>query len=174
MLLQHITASFIPCCPLFNPNRYLDYLSAYSAVNQGHCHPKIIGALTQQAERLTLTSRAFHNDQLGPFEEQMTSLFGYDRVLPMNTGVEAGETAVKLARRWAYDVKVPARCLPCCLLPAADASLLALSCTENKTPAVTPLSLPFASPGRGARPSGGGIRQRQLLGSHHGRRLVVV
>ena len=84
---------------------YYDFLSAYSAVNQGHCHPKIIEALTSQAQNLTLTSRAFHNDQLGKYCEYITSYFGYDRVLPMNTGVEGGETAVKLARRWGYDVK---------------------------------------------------------------------
>ena len=82
---------------------YFDFLSAYSAVNQGHCHPKIIGALTEQAQTLTLTSRAFHNDCLGEFSEYVTNYFGYDRVLPMNTGVEGGETAVKLARRWGYD-----------------------------------------------------------------------
>jgi len=85
--------------------RYYDFLSAYSAVNQGHCHPRIIQALINQASRLTLTSRAFHNDQLGPYEEFMTKLFGYDKLLPMNTGVEGGETAIKLARRWGYDVK---------------------------------------------------------------------
>jgi ornithine--oxo-acid transaminase len=84
---------------------YFDFLSAYSAVNQGHCHPKIIEALTIQAQRLTLTSRAFYNDQLGPYEEFITSLFGYDRVLPMNTGVEGGETAIKLCRRWGYEIK---------------------------------------------------------------------
>jgi len=84
---------------------YYDFLSAYSAVNQGHCHPKIIGALIDQAQKLTLTSRAFHNDSLGAYTEYITSYFGYDRVLPMNTGVEGGETAVKLARRWGYDVK---------------------------------------------------------------------
>ncbi|GMI12970.1 hypothetical protein TrLO_g11067 [Triparma laevis f. longispina] len=84
---------------------YFDFLSAYSAVNQGHCHPKIIGALIAQASTLTLTSRAFHNDKLGEYCEFITDFFGYDRVLPMNTGVEGGETAVKLARRWAYDVK---------------------------------------------------------------------
>ncbi len=82
--------------------RYFDFLSAYSAVNQGHCHPKIIEALTQQAQRLTLTSRAFYNDQLGPYEAYITKLFGYDRVLPMNTGVEGVETAIKLVRKWAY------------------------------------------------------------------------
>ena len=84
---------------------YFDFLSAYSAVNQGHCHPKIIGALVEQAQKLTLASRAFHNDSLGEYAEFVTSYFGYDRVLPMNTGVEGGETAIKLARRWGYDVK---------------------------------------------------------------------
>lgn len=89
--------------------KYYDFLSAYSAVNQGHCHPRIIKALTEQARRLTLTSRAFYNDMLGPFEQYITRYFGYDRVLPMNTGVEACETAVKLCRKWAYEVKgVPA------------------------------------------------------------------
>jgi ornithine--oxo-acid transaminase len=85
--------------------KYYDFLSAYSAVNQGHCHPRIIDALKQQAELLTLTSRAFYNDVLGVYEQKITSLFGYDKVLPMNTGVEGGETAVKLARRWGYDKK---------------------------------------------------------------------
>jgi ornithine--oxo-acid transaminase len=85
--------------------RFFDFLSAYSAVNQGHCHPKIIAALKEQAERVTLTSRAFFNSTLGPYEKYITEYFGYDRVLPMNTGVEACETAVKLCRRWAYDVK---------------------------------------------------------------------
>ncbi|KAG7352884.1 ornithine aminotransferase [Nitzschia inconspicua] len=84
---------------------YFDFLSAYSAVNQGHCHPKIIGALIDQAETLTLTSRAFHNDALGEYCEFVTNYFGMDRVLPMNTGVEGGETAVKLARKWGYEVK---------------------------------------------------------------------
>ena len=83
----------------------LQFLSAYSAVNQGHCHPKIIQALVDQAQKLTLTSRAFHNDALGEYAEFVTKYFGYDRVLPMNTGVEGGETAIKLARRWGYDVK---------------------------------------------------------------------
>jgi len=86
-------------------NKYLDCLSAYSAVNQGHCHPRIVNALVEQANRISLTSRAFHNDVLGKFEEKMCKLFKYDRVLPMNTGVEGGETAVKLARKWAYEVK---------------------------------------------------------------------
>ena len=84
---------------------YFDFLSAYSAVNQGHMHPRIISALSNQLQRLTLTSRAFYNDQLGPYEKYITGCFGFDRVLPMNTGVEAGETAIKLARRWAYDIK---------------------------------------------------------------------
>lgn len=82
--------------------RYYDFLSAYSAVNQGHCHPKIIEALTSQAEVLTLTSRAFYNNALGPYEEFIHNYFGYDKVLPMNTGAEAVETALKLARRWGY------------------------------------------------------------------------
>jgi ornithine--oxo-acid transaminase len=85
--------------------QYLDFLSAYSAVNQGHCHPQIIQALVTQASKLTLTSRAFHNNLLGEYEKYITAYFGYDKVLPMNTGVEGGETAIKLARRWAYDVK---------------------------------------------------------------------
>ena len=83
-------------------NKYYDFLSSYSAVNQGHCHPKIVDALKQQADILTLTSRAFHNDVLGKYEEFVTKLFGYDKVLPMNTGVEGGETANKLARKWGY------------------------------------------------------------------------
>lgn len=101
--------------------RYYDFLSAYSAVNQGHCHPRIIEALKRQADKVTLTSRAFYNTSLvrsillpllfltfcmqGEFEEYITKLFGYDKVLPMNTGVEAGETACKLARKWGYEVK---------------------------------------------------------------------
>ena len=86
--------------------KYYDFLSAYSAVNQGHCHPKIIQALNDQASQLTLTSRAFHNDILGEYERFITSLFGYDKVLPMNTGVEGGETANKLARKWGYMKKL--------------------------------------------------------------------
>ena len=85
-----------------NDKKYYDFLSAYSAVNQGHCHPKIIKALNDQASKLTLTSRAFHNDILADYEEYITKLFGYDKVLPMNTGVEGGETANKLARKWGY------------------------------------------------------------------------
>ena len=86
-------------------NKYYDFLSSYSAVNQGHCHPKIINALKDQASVLTLTSRAFHNNVLGEYEKYMTDLFGYDKVLPMNTGVEGGETANKLARKWGYNIK---------------------------------------------------------------------
>jgi ornithine--oxo-acid transaminase len=86
-------------------NEYLDFLSAYSAVNQGHCHPKIVEALIAQVSNITLTSRAFHNNILGGYEKYITEYFGYDKVLPMNTGVEGGETAIKLARRWGYDVK---------------------------------------------------------------------
>ena len=85
--------------------RYYDFLSGYSAVNQGHCHPRIVDALKSQAEKLTLTSRAFHSDALGEYAAFITDVFGYERVLPMNTGVEAGDSAIKLARRYAYDVR---------------------------------------------------------------------
>jgi ornithine--oxo-acid transaminase len=85
--------------------QYFDFLSGYSAVNQGHCHPAIVQALIEQAQKLTLTSRAFYNDQLGEYEKYITNYFGYDKVLPMNTGVEAVETAIKLARRWGYTYK---------------------------------------------------------------------
>ncbi|MDG1056687.1 MAG: ornithine--oxo-acid transaminase [Flavobacteriaceae bacterium] len=85
--------------------KYYDFLSAYSSVNQGHCHPKIVNAMIDQAKTLTLTSRAFHNDQLGRYEQFITSYFGFDKVLPMNTGAEAVETALKIARRWGYKVK---------------------------------------------------------------------
>lgn len=85
--------------------RYFDFLSSYSAVNQGHCHPRIIEALVKQAHKLTLTSRAFYNEQLGEYERYITQYFGYDRVLPMNTGAEAVETALKLCRKWAYEIK---------------------------------------------------------------------
>ena len=88
-----------------NGKRYYDFLSGYSAVNQGHCHPKIIRALIDQSTKLTLTSRAFHSDLLGEYEKTVTAYFGYDKVLPMNTGVEAVETALKLARKWGYEVK---------------------------------------------------------------------
>ena len=85
--------------------KYYDFLSAYSAVNQGHCHPRIIAALKEQAETLTLTSRAFFNDALGPYEKFIADYFGFDKVLPMNTGAEAVETAIKLCRKWAYEKK---------------------------------------------------------------------
>jgi ornithine--oxo-acid transaminase len=85
--------------------RYYDFLSAYSAVNQGHCHPKIVGAMINQAQTLTLTSRAFYNDKLGPYEKFLSSYFGFEKVLPMNTGAEAVETAIKLCRKWAYERK---------------------------------------------------------------------
>lgn len=85
--------------------RYYDFLSAYSAVNQGHCHPKLVEAITKQASTLALTSRAFYNDKLGVFEQKITELFGFDKVLPMNSGAEAVETALKLTRKWAYEVK---------------------------------------------------------------------
>lgn len=89
--------------------KYFDFLSAYSAVNQGHCHPRLIQAISEQAQKLTLSSRAFHNDQLGLTEKKLAEKFGYEKVLLMNTGVEAGESAIKLARKWAYEVKgVPA------------------------------------------------------------------
>ncbi|MFP4664299.1 MAG: ornithine--oxo-acid transaminase [Bacteroidales bacterium] len=89
--------------------KYFDFLSAYSAVNQGHCHPRIVDAMTEQAKALTLTSRAFHNNVLGEFEEYVTRYFGYDKVLPMNTGAEADETAIKLVRKWGYEKKgIPA------------------------------------------------------------------
>ncbi|MDQ1166805.1 MULTISPECIES: ornithine--oxo-acid transaminase [unclassified Flavobacterium] len=85
--------------------KYYDFLSAYSAVNQGHCHPKIVNAMIEQAQKLTLTSRAFYNDKLGNYEEYVTNYFGFDKVLPMNTGAEAVETALKVCRKWAYEVK---------------------------------------------------------------------
>jgi len=86
-------------------NRYFDFLAGYSAVNQGHCHERLVKVMQRQCEQLTLVSRAFHSDQFAPYAELMTKTFGYDRILPMNTGVETGETALKLSRRWAYDVK---------------------------------------------------------------------
>lgn len=100
--------------------RYYDFLSAYSAVNQGHCHPVIINALTEQAKKLTLTSRAFFNAVLGEYEEYVTKYFGYDKVLPMNSGAEADETAIKLTRKWAYKVKG---------IPANQAKIIV--CAEN-------------------------------------------
>ena len=83
--------------------KYFDFLSAYSAVNQGHCHPKIVEALTNQARKLTLTSRAFYNSKLGEYEKYMSHTFGFDKTLPMNTGAEAVETAIKIARKWGYE-----------------------------------------------------------------------
>lgn len=100
--------------------RYYDFLSGYSAINQGHCHPRIIEVFLEQAQKLTLTSRAFHNDTLGEYEEYITRFFGYDKVLPMNTGVEAVETGLKLARRWGYEVKG---------IPTNQAKILV--CSEN-------------------------------------------
>ena len=88
-----------------NDKKYFDFLSCYSAVNQGHCHPKIINALHNQSKNLTLTSRAYYNDKLGPYMEYITELFQYDKILPMNSGVEAGETAIKIARKWGYEEK---------------------------------------------------------------------
>ena len=85
--------------------KYFDFLSAYSAVNQGHCHPKIVGAMVDQAKQLTLTSRAFFNSQLGVYEKYICDTFGFDKVLPMNTGAEAVETALKIARKWGYEKK---------------------------------------------------------------------
>jgi len=90
--------------------KYYDFLSGYSAVNQGHCHPVILKAFIEQAQKLTLTSRAFYNELLGEYAKFITNYFGYDKVLPMNTGVEAVETAIKLCRKWAYEVKnIPAQ-----------------------------------------------------------------
>ena len=85
--------------------QYFDFLSAYSAVNQGHCHPRIVGAMNEQAQTLTLTSRAFYSDVLGLYEEFITEYFGFDKVLPMNTGAEAVETAIKICRKWGYEKK---------------------------------------------------------------------
>ena len=100
--------------------QYFDFLSAYSAVNQGHCHPRIVKAMQDQTAKLTLTSRAFYNSILGPYEKYVTSYFGYDKVLPMNTGAEAVETAIKIARKWAYDVKG---------VPSGAAKII--TCSEN-------------------------------------------
>ena len=100
--------------------QYFDFLSAYSAVNQGHCHPRIVKAMQNQTAKLTLTSRAFYNSILGPYEKFVTEYFGYDKVLPMNTGAEAVETAIKIARKWAYDVKG---------VPAGAAKII--TCSEN-------------------------------------------
>ena len=101
-------------------NQYFDFLSAYSAVNQGHCHPRIVKVMQDQTAKLTLTSRAFYNSILGPYEKYVTEYFGYDKVLPMNTGAEAVETAIKIARKWAYDVKG---------VPSGAAKII--TCSEN-------------------------------------------
>ena len=103
-----------------NGKQYYDFLSAYSALNQGHCHPRIIQALKDQADKLTLTSRAFYNSVLGECEKYITGIFGYDKVLMMNSGVEAVETAIKLCRKWAYEVKK---------LPEGQAKIIVV--TEN-------------------------------------------
>src|SRR6185503_15380548 len=100
--------------------RYYDFLSGYSAVNQGHCHPKIVRSFIEQSQKLTLTSRAFHNNILGEYEKFITGLFGYDKVLPMNTGVEAVETAIKLCRKWGYQIKG---------IPSNQAKII--TCNEN-------------------------------------------
>lgn len=105
-------------CQVWDPegNQYIDCLSAYSAVNQGHCHPKILKAVIDQSSRLTLSSRAFHNSSIGPYLEKLCKTFGYSRALPMNTGVEAVETALKLARKWAYTKSSVPLCLLKCIL----------------------------------------------------------
>ncbi|XP_021904607.1 ornithine aminotransferase, mitochondrial isoform X2 [Carica papaya] len=125
-------------------NRYLDFLSAYSAVNQGHCHPKIMKAMKDQAERLTLSSRAFYNDKFPTFAEHLTSIFGYDMVLPMNTGAEGVETALKLARKWGYGKK----CIPkdeaiivsCCgCFHGRTLAVISMSCDNDATRGFGPL-----------------------------------
>ncbi|KAI5331557.1 PREDICTED: ornithine [Prunus dulcis] len=125
-------------------NRYLDFLSAYSAVNQGHCHPKIMKALQEQAERLTLSSRAFYNDRFPQFAEYLTSMLGYDMVLPMNTGAEAVETALKLARKWGYEKKkIPkneAIIVSCCgCFHGRTLAVISMSCDNDATRGFGPL-----------------------------------
>ncbi|GKV36938.1 hypothetical protein SLEP1_g45021 [Rubroshorea leprosula] len=124
--------------------KYLDFLSAYSAVNQGHCHPKIIKALQEQAERLTLSSRAFYNDKFPTFAEHLTSMFGYDMVLPMNTGAEGVETALKLARKWGYEKKkIPkdkAIIVSCCgCFHGRTLAVISMSCDNEATRGFGPL-----------------------------------
>ncbi|XP_054802715.1 ornithine aminotransferase, mitochondrial isoform X2 [Prosopis cineraria] len=124
--------------------RYLDFLSAYSAVNQGHCHPKILKALQEQAERLTLSSRAFYNDRFPVFAERLTSMFGYDMVLPMNTGAEGVETALKLARKWGYEKKgIPkdeAIIVSCCgCFHGRTLAVISMSCDNEATRGFGPL-----------------------------------
>ncbi|KAK7284012.1 hypothetical protein RIF29_13763 [Crotalaria pallida] len=125
-------------------NKYLDFLSAYSAVNQGHCHPKIMKALQEQAEKLTLSSRAFYNDRFPPFAEHLTSMFGYDMVLPMNTGAEGVETALKLARKWGYEKKkIPkdeAVIVSCCgCFHGRTLAVISMSCDNEATHGFGPL-----------------------------------
>ncbi|CAM8887050.1 unnamed protein product [Rhodiola kirilowii] len=125
-------------------NKYLDFLSAYSAVNQGHCHPKIMKALIDQAERLTLSSRAFHNDQFPIFAEYLTKIFGYDMVLPMNTGAEGVETALKMARKWGYEKKkIPkdeAIIVSCCgCFHGRTLAVISMSCDNDATRGFGPL-----------------------------------
>ncbi|KAB2601472.1 ornithine aminotransferase [Pyrus ussuriensis x Pyrus communis] len=125
-------------------NRYLDFLSAYSAVNQGHCHPKIIKALQEQAERLTLSSRAFYNDRFPRFAKYLTSMFGYDMVLPMNTGAEAVETALKVARKWGHEKKkIPkdeAIIVSCCgCFHGRTLAVISMSCDNEATRGFGPL-----------------------------------
>ncbi|GMY37961.1 ornithine aminotransferase, mitochondrial [Fagus crenata] len=125
-------------------NRYLDFLAAYSAVNQGHCHPKILNALKEQAERLTLSSRAFYNDKFPKFAEYLQSMFGYDMVLPMNTGAEGVETALKLARKWGYEKKkIPkdeAIIVSCCgCFHGRTLAVISMSCDNDATRGFGPL-----------------------------------
>ncbi|XP_021763857.1 ornithine aminotransferase, mitochondrial-like isoform X2 [Chenopodium quinoa] len=125
-------------------NKYLDFLSAYSAVNQGHCHPKIMKALSEQAEKLTLSSRAFYNDRFPVFAEMITSMFGYDMVLPMNTGAEGVETALKLARKWGYEKKkIPnneAIIVSCCgCFHGRTLAVISMSCDNEATRNFGPL-----------------------------------
>ncbi|TXG47958.1 hypothetical protein EZV62_027252 [Acer yangbiense] len=125
-------------------NKYLDFLSAYSAVNQGHCHPKILKALQEQAERLTLSSRAFYNDKFPMFAERLTSMFGYDMVLPMNTGAEGVETALKVARKWGYEKKkIPndeAIIVSCCgCFHGRTLAAISMSCDNEATNGFGPL-----------------------------------
>ncbi|EXB54840.1 Ornithine aminotransferase [Morus notabilis] len=125
-------------------NRYLDFLSAYSAVNQGHCHPRIMKALQEQAERLTLSSRAFYNDRFPIFAKRLTDMFGYDMVLPMNTGAEGVETALKLARKWGYETKkIPkdeAIIVSCCgCFHGRTLAVISMSCDNEATRGFGPL-----------------------------------
>jgi hypothetical protein len=170
--------------------RYFDFLSGYSAVNQGHCHPKIIAAMTEQAQRITLTSRAFYNDALADFEERITGLLGYDKVLPMNTGVEGGETAVKLARWVNCDLlfapmpisiysflhRRRLRTRPSAPPPPLGrlsiAPPTALSTTSLNHPP-RPQALGLRRQGRRAQPGEDPLRGQQLLGAHHVRDLLL-